>query len=446
MKKIAVISLICLILICTSFNGFAAQIYYPETPVSAKAYYLYSLDTGEMISQRNADQPVYPASTTKIMTCILALEQTADLDAATVIYPQYIQNYLYTYQQRVGAISLSGLIAGETLSMRQLLYALMLPSGNEAAMIIADHIAGSQEDFLVMMNARAKELGALNTNFANANGLHDENHVTTAMDMAKIAEHAITLPGFMDIVNKPAHDSGPTSKHDNLHWESTNYMIMPENQYYYPGLSGIKTGTLPEAGRCFVSTATRDGFKYLLVVMGSDYYDENGKQLPGNMAFNDTKILYDWVFDSYRVKTLVEKGKYVAEIPLKLSMDKDYITLMTSDRFTALMYYMVEASNVMIVPEIPDYIDAPVKEYDKIGEARLMLSGEEIGRVDLLAAESVEASQPLVILEKVKRVLASFWFKFGVIYAFLLIIAYIITMISRNRRRRASAYRPRRRI
>lgn len=447
MKKRSFLGIILIIIILlTCETGFAAVNYAPEEPVSAVSYYLYNIDTDAVISERNSDAPMYPASLTKIMTCILALENTEDLDFEMVTYPQYVQDYLYTYQIENGAVSLGGLISGEQLSMRNLLHALMLPSANEAAMIIADHIGGSQDSFAAMMNKRAKELGAVNTNFANANGLFDENHVTTAADMGKIAKHAMTLPGFMDIVSQTAYDSGPTNKHENLHWETTNQMIMPENNYYYTGISGIKTGSLPESGRCFISSATRDGFTYLLVVMGSNYFDEDGKVLPGNMAFTDTKILYDWVFASYKVKTLVEKGKYVAEIPLRLSLDKDFIKLMTSDKFTSLIYYTVEASSVTIIPEIPDYIDAPVKKNDKIGEARLMLSGEEIGRVDLLAAETVEASQVLVIWERVKAIASSLWFKFAVVFVFLLIILYIILMIIRNRNRRRSSYTPRRRI
>lgn len=429
------------------FAGFAAADYAPNEAVTANAYYLYNVDTGKVISQKNADMPMYPASLTKIMTCILALENVEDIDREPVVYPKYVEEYLYLYQREHGAISLGGLSAGEELSMAKLLHALMLPSANEAAMIIADHIAGSQEAFADMMNQRARELGATNTNFVNANGLFDENHVTTASDMAKIALYATGLPRFMEIVSEYTYNSGATNLHENLRWESTNKMIVPESEYYYPGLKGVKTGTLPEAGRCFASTATRDGFTYLLIVMGSDYLDENGKVLPRNKAFDDTAVLYDWAFESWRVKTLVEKGKYVDEIPLRLSMDRDFIKLMTSDRFTSLVNVdEVDASSVIIVSEIPEYIDAPVKKYDKIGEASLMLSGEEIGRVDLLAAETAEASTLLVTLEKVKSIMRSFWFKFAVVFVFLLIIAYIIMMIGRNRRRRAQSYRPRRRM
>lgn len=445
-KKAFLIFLIMLTILSATFTGTAAPLYMPEAPFTAKAVYLYNIDTGAVISEQNSTQPMYPASLTKIMTCILALENTGDLDFETVTFPQYVQDYLYTYQLQNGGVSLGGLSANEEISMRKLLYALMLPSANEAAMMIANHLAGSQEAFAEMMNRRAKELGATNTHFVNANGLFDENHTTTAEDMAKIALHAMSLPGFMDITSTISFDSGETNKHDNLHWESTNLMMMPENSYYYPGLRGIKTGSLPESGRCFISTATKNGFTYLLVIMGSDYYDAEGNVLPGNKAFDDTRVFYDWVFASYKVKTLVEKGKIVAEIPLRLSMDKDFVKLMTDDRFTKLMNTNIEASSVVIVPEVPDSLDAPVKKGDVVGEAKLMLSGEEVGRVKLLASESVEASQLLILWEKVKEIMRSFWFKFAVVFIVSLIISYIIMMILRNRRRRRSGYKGRRRL
>lgn len=427
----------------------AAATYPIGAEVGAQAVYLYNLDTDTLIAEKNMDEPMYPASLTKIMTCILALENTPNLDTEKVVYPNYIQDYLYNYQwvQKNGAVSLADLRAGEELSMRQLLYALMLPSANEAAMIIADHIGGSQEDFARMMNARAKELGANHTNFVNPNGLFDEKHVTTAYDIAQITKHALELPGFLEIVTTIAYDSGPTNFRENVVWDTTIKMQVPSNtEYYYPGIKGVKTGSLPQAGSCYVSTCTRDGFTYLLVVLGSPYLDENGKMLARMGSFEDTKNIYDWVFATFKRKSLVEKGAHVQEVKLNLSLEKDHIKLMTGERFTALVPVTTEVSDVTQVPEIPESVNAPVQKGDHIGELRLILGGEEIGRVSLLAAESVEASPILLLWEKVKSILSSFWFKFLVILLVLLILFYIFIMILRNRNRRRRGYRPRRRI
>lgn len=450
MKKRMIVVLVFSCLLSLPLSARAENNYAPDFEVESKAVYLYNMDTGDRIFEKNAAEAMYPASLTKIMTCILALEHTENLDTEIVTYPQYVQDYLYDYQyiQGNGIVSNADLMAGEQLTMRQALYALMLPSANEVAMTIADHIGGSQEGFAAMMNVKAKELGARNTNFVNPNGLFDASHVTTAYDMAQITMYALELPGFMDIVTTSVFECPPTNIHENgLVWTSTNRMMMPESvEYYYGPVQGVKTGTLPEAGRCFISTATKDGFTYLLVIMGAPYLDEEGSPLPERREFLETKRIYEWVFDTFRVKTLVDKGKHVGDIALNLNLDQDRLRLMTADRYTALLPKDVEASSVTFIPDIPDSWDAPVAKGESIGEVALILNGEEIGRVELLAAETVNASQLLVILEKVKAVTRSFWFKFAVVLVVLLIVFYITLMILRNRNRRRSGYNPRRRL
>ncbi len=447
MKKICLLLSVFLCVLCISATATAATVGTPDFEVGAQGVYLYNVDTDTVIWERNADQQMYPASLTKIMTCILALENTPDLDNTMVVYPQYVEDYLYNYQRQNGAVSLGGMLSGEEFSMRALLYALMLPSANEAAMTIAHHLGGSQEGFSEIMNKRAKELGAVNTHFVNPNGLFDAQHVTTPKDMAILTQHAMTLPGFMEIASTVTYSSGPTNKHDNLVWNNTNQMMVEGNSYYYPYLKGVKTGTLPEAGRCFVSTATKDGFTYLLVLMNAPYMDESGKPLASNSAFQDAANLYEWVFRTFRRKSLVEKGKYIKEVPLRLSMDKDYLQLMTAERFTALVPNNIEASSVIYEFDVPESVDAPIEKGESIGSVTLILSGEKIGTVELLSAETVAASYPLVLLDKTKAVLRSFWFKFAVIFFILLVILYVVLMILRNKRRkRMGSYKPRRRI
>lgn len=446
-KKRLIFPLIVMLLATLCQPAWAAN-YTPDVNLTAKAYYLYNMDTDTVIAEQNINQQLAPASLTKIMTCVLALENTPDLDAEKCVYPNYVQDYLYQYQwvDGNGAVSLGGLNAGEELSMRQLLYACMLPSANEAAMIIADHLGGSQEGFVAMMNKRAKGLGMTATNFVNANGLYAEGHVTTAKDMATLALHAMELPGFMDIVSTASYDSGPTNVRDNVTWSTTIKMQVPESSLYYPGLRGIKTGSVPEAGDCFVSTCTRDGFTYLLVIMGAQYLDEDGNALAVRGSFVDAKNLYDWVFDNFRRKSLVEKGSYESEAKLELSMDQDHIRLMAGERFTYLMPKDMDVNDVIKEADIPESVDAPIAKGDYVGELKLKLGGEEIGSVPLLAAETVKATAWLVFWDKVKEVMSSFVFKFLAILIVLLIIFYIIVMILRNRNRRRRRYQPRRRI
>ncbi|MCL2057199.1 MAG: D-alanyl-D-alanine carboxypeptidase [Oscillospiraceae bacterium] len=441
--------LLCALCLFAHTAYAAEEGFTPNFSVQSKAAYLYNMDTGDVIYAQNAHEKLPPASLTKIMTAVLAMELADDLDFDVVVYPGYVQDFLYDYQyiQGNGIVSNAELMAGDELTIREALYALMLPSGNEVAMSLAHHFGGGQQGFVDMMNRRARELGMSNTNFVNANGLFDPEHVTTAYDLALLTMHAIELPGFMEIVNTTVYQSPAIKLHpDGIPWITTNRMIVPENENYYPPVRGVKTGTLPQAGRCFISTASKDGFTYLLVVMGAPYLDEDGAILPRQMAFVETRQFYEWVFDTFRVKTLVDKGRHVGDIELRLNMEQDRLRLMTAERFTALLPTEIEASSVEFELFVPDFLVAPVQKHDRIGEAALILNGEEKGRVDLLAAESVDASYILVVLESVREVTRSFWFKFAVVGIVMLIVFYIVMMIIRNNANRRSGYRPRRRL
>ena len=422
----------------------------PTVNVSARAVFLYSLDTGTILYEKNAHVPMPPASLTKLMTAIVAMENTADLDAEIVTYPLAIQDFLFLFAREHGAVSTAGLMAGDQLTMRDCIYAMMLPSGNEVAMSVAQHIGGSQAAFAEMMTRRARELGAYNTTFLNAKGLHEEGHVSTAYDMAIIAMHAMSLPGFSDIVNTTAHTATLQNRDVQLTWHNTNRMIQPANPYFNPTVRGIKTGWVPEAGFCLVSTATRDGFTYLLVVMGSGEYIDGVPSLARQMHFVDSDNIYNWVFDNFRVRSLLERGTTVHGVPIRNSMEREQVGLMSDERFTALMPASLELADVEFeFYNVPDEFIAPVRMGDPAGEAIILFDGRELGRIPLVVAESVQASPVLLTIQFVREMITSFWFKFAIVFFVLLIFLYAIFMIQRNRRRRRNArrgYRPRRRM
>ena len=449
MKKAFTLTLAILLLLAFAQPALAQQALgrEPSMQIHSQAVYLFSLDEEIVVYQRSADTPLQPASLVKIMTAILAIENTPDL-RTLVTYPAYVQNYLFEYQRRYGvSISLAGMRAGEQLPMGALVHASMMQSGNEAAMTIADHIGGSQEGFVEMMNTRARELGAMNTNFTNATGLPDPEMVTTARDMGIITRHAIGLPGFMDIATTVSYTAGPTNLGSILEWGTTITMQVPGNSLFYPYLSGVKTGTTPQAGRNFISTASRDGFSYLLVVMNAPFINpETGAQFPANYAFVDTRNIYDWVFGTFSVMPLIERGRRIHEVPLRLNSSQDFLPLETGERFSALMARDTDqGGGLTMIFEVPDWVDAPVRRGEHIGYVRLLLYGREVGQVELLAAETISASHHLVLLDRAGEIMGSFWFRFGVIFAVLLIVAYAALMIARNKNRRRG-YRPRRRI
>ena len=188
-------------------------------------------------------------------------------------------------------------ITNEKVNYNDLLYALLLPSACEAANIIAYNLGnGNINEFVKMMNDKAAELGCNDTTFANAHGLHDENQLTTASDMSKIVQYAMTLPKFMEIASTTQYTLEPTEVHKTgTFLKHTNAMLQKDSQYYYKYAMGIKTGTLDEAGRCLVSTAEKDGVKYLVVSMNAPMTDNDGNSVFYNCV--DHTTLYEWAFN-----------------------------------------------------------------------------------------------------------------------------------------------------
>ncbi|MEG0899924.1 MAG: D-alanyl-D-alanine carboxypeptidase family protein [Oscillospiraceae bacterium] len=418
--------------------ALATSKYTPPFELDAKGVFLINMDTNEVIYEKNSSEKMYPASTTKIMTAILALELVPDLEHTEVTMKSYIQNEMYIKNMESmklygGGISLGGFLQGETITMDKLLYAALLPSANEAAMMIADYVGdGSVDYFVELMNKKAQELGAVNTHFTNPHGLHDPDHYTTPYDMYLIAKYAMQNPTFVKIVNTTSYDGGPTNIHDTLQWNGTNSMIKKSSQYYSPYVSGIKTGTTEEAGGCFISSASKDGYNYMMVMMGCPTELVNEQ----NVRFYETKKLYDWVFTTFKVKTIMEKGEILAETGLRLAKDskKDHIKLMSGDRITALVPDEIDVTSVITTFEVPKMVNSPVKKGDLIGSASFILAGETIGSVPLVAAENVEASTIKIYLDKVFGLTETFWFKFAVIFSVTIVISYSILLVLQNKR------------
>ena len=419
------------------------------------AYYMVEQKTNTLIFAQNEHEKMYPAALTKIMTAILTLENCPDL-SEKVTYKLAIQDAIYQLNVAAGGgLSLAGFSAGEEITIKDLLYACMLPSGNEAAEILADYVGGSGPAFYEMMNEKAREIGAMNTNYANANGLYDENHYTTAYDQYLIATYAMENETFAEIVSTVSYTTEPTNKRENGYtWSNTNKMINPQSEYYSSIISGVKTGTLDEAGRCLITTAEKSGYEYMLVLMGAELYGEDGNYLPYRADFQETQQFYDWAFENYKVKTVIEKGTQVYKIDLRLAKDgKKQLELMSGATFSTLMPQSYNIDNVRAVPELDvtllnddKSINAPVEKGDVVGELKLILSGKEIGRVDLLAAETVQRSEALYLLDQVKGVFTSFWFKFLFLFVLIFLVLYVIIMIVRNHNKRKYRHSRRRRF
>ncbi len=435
MKKIILLTLSFTLIILNTIMPVMGATYQPGFEVEAEAVFMANLDSDMIIYEKNSDTQIHPGYLAQLMTSIVALESGYDLDNTIVTMKNYTQDEVYVRNIELGGITLGGLIRDEEISLRNLLYAVNVRGANEAALMIADHIGdGSTEYFVEIMNQKAKDIGCTNTLFKSPTGLPDDSY-TTAHDMYLIARYASEIPLLMEMSNLTYYDGGPTNKHDSLIWATTSRMIVPTDATYLPYIKNVKSSLSRHTGASAISIATKGGYSYLLVVMNSPSVDSEGKLLPVNVASTTTEKLFDWAYDTFKVKTMLEKGKSFGEIDMELCWDKDFIRLMSKDNFSALIPDEIDSSSIVFTTVLPDYVNAPVAKGDAVGYVELSLAGELIGRVELVSADEAAASPLLIQLDKLKQIYNTYWFKFGVILVVMLIISYIVLTFTINKNR-----------
>lgn len=406
MKKLICLILTILIIISSALTLSASANYNSELKTSADIVLLLSLDNGTVIFEKNADKVTAPASLTKITTAVLTIEKCPDLDKVITV-----PSYCITLLNGTGS-STAGLKAGEEISIRNLLYCLLVKSANDAANVLADYVGGgSIDNFVSMMNSFAAELGCKNTHFVNAHGLDAEGHYTTANDLALISKHAMTLNVFMDICDTYSYKLPATNKNKERNILSTNWIINPNfKTYYYEYIHGIKTGTTTNAGHCIISKASKDGYNYLCIVMGAPSADVNGDGNKDNCAFLDCKNLCKWVFKNIRFEKIADVSQIVTVVDVELSFDSDHVRLVPANDVTALVPTGNDKNSVLIEPikeKTPEKVNAPVKKGEVIGKANILYADKVIASVDLVAAEDVKVNIFLWILHAVKVVITS---------------------------------------
>lgn len=329
-----------------------------EVGTSAAACVIIDEASGRVLLSHNAEAHLPMASTTKVMTALLALEN-GDLDAEVTCS-----------RNAFGVPGTSIYLSqGETLTLRQMLYGLMLASGNDAATAIAEHIGGTVEDFCAMMTARAAELGCTNTCFLTPHGLPCEGHYTTAHDLALIAREAMGHAVFREIVG--------TSR-ATIPWEGRSYERVLNNKNKllttYEGATGIKTGYTKKAGRCLVFGAERDGMRIIGVVLNCPDW------------FNEAARLMDLAFDRYEAVTMLEAGEIVASIDVLHAEGAAVEAALSAD----LTGVIAKGSTPTVELDLPATLEAPITAGQQLGTARLAAGGLTVAEVPIVAASSVE--------------------------------------------------------
>lgn len=351
--------------------------------INAESAILIDGDTGKVLYEKSAYEKRAPASTTKIVTALLALEHCKTTDIATVT-SEAITSVPSGYSTDL-------LKMGEELTIKDLLYALLLPSSNEAANVLAIHIAGSIDSFASMMNTKAMELGCKNTHFVNPNGVHDDNHYSTAYDLSLIAKEAMKNDIFRQIVSTASYTLPSSNKYSRIDRTliTTNDLIKKQSDNYYEYAIGIKTGFTTPAKNCLVSSATKDGKTLISVVLRSN---------TDNNRYNDAKTLFNYGFDNFSKKDIIKAGSTIKTIDVKnatsstknlnLVAETGINTIVTNDKL-----------NDTIEPQINlnEHLQAPIKKDSIVGTATYTVDNIKY-TINLKAGNEVKKSYTLYLV------------------------------------------------
>ncbi len=322
---------------------------------SARAAVLIERETGKVLLCHNAEEPLPMASTTKVMTALMVLESGRLDDVVTVGRNAYGVPGTSIY-----------LNLGERIAMKDLLYGLMLASGNDAAVAIAEHLGGDVDTFCRQMTRRAAELGCQDTVFVNPNGLPAQGHHTTARDLALIARQAMTYPLFREIVS---------TRRASIPWEGRSYQRILNNKNRllssYEGATGIKTGFTRAAGRCLVFGARRDGMEVIGVVLNcGDWFDEAAR-------------LMDMGFDRYELFAALDQGETLRALPVHEGR-QETVYVCAAGKLCAPV---PKGTTPVLELDMPDSLEAGMTEGDQVGEARLVWEGQTLSAVPLVLAQ-----------------------------------------------------------
>lgn len=421
--------------------------------IKSKSALVVSLDSGQAVYEKDADSKRYPASTTKIMTYIVAVENIDDIENTRVDIKKNVLDKLKDTES-----STANLVnhVGKKVKVIDLLYGMMVPSGNDAALVLADYVGeGDVNKFVEMMNDKADELGCKNTHFTNPDGLHDDNHYTTARDLYIISKYALTMPYFEQISNSTEY----TIEGDEDPLITTNYLIDKDRggDYYYTYAKGIKTGTTDEAGRCLVTTASADGHSYIAVLLGAplsevkEEKEENGEEAQEESedtggeeyyTFTDAAELFRWALVDLEMQTIKSADTPVCEQKVKLVWGKDKITLVPAKNLNAIMPKDLKQSDIIVETDVPEELRAPLYTDKSVGTASVYYApeGKEkqlVATVDLVPAEQVNMSGILFVLDIIATIFKSYWFLVIIGIIVILLLIYIISgKIHRARQKR----------
>lgn len=367
-----IISIFIIILYIINFNN--STIYAnnvkknPESPnISADSSILMDMNTGTILYSKNENKRHYPASITKILTTLIALEHNKPKDIIT-----FSEEAVFGIDRSSSNLAMD---VDEQITMKDALYSIMLMSANEVSAAVAEHIAGSVDNFANIMNQRAKQAGTINSNFKNPHGLHDSQHYTTAYDMAMIAKEAYEIPEFRKIISTITYQIQPTNKQPEIRYLANQHYMIKNTAYHYEGCTGGKTGFTDEAQSTLVTFAEQDNLKLVCVVL----------EEKGNQKYEDTIKLFDYGFNNFKAETLS-----VLDYPSSLDVYSDSENLLGSvdiyceqKTIDTVIDKNISSSDIKEVINLPKRLIMPLEANSIIGSIDYYYNNELICKTNL---------------------------------------------------------------
>ena len=369
--KIFILTLFLVTIISSYFTVYAVD----DFEVDANAAIIVETNTGKVIYEKDSNAQNFPASVTKVLTAILAIEN-CKLDETATVSQTAISHIPEGYV-------VAPLYVGEEVTIKDLLYALMLKSANDAAYVLAEHVGGSVEGFSEMMNKKAKEIGCKGTNFVNPNGIHNIEHYTTAYDMYLMSKYAMKNQTFAEIVSTYKYTLSATNKYPNSNriMENTNSFINPKSSYYDETVKGIKTGTTLQAGNCLITDSAKDGLEFITVILGAK---------TETSRFSETRKMIDYAFDNYTLTQLHKKGDVIKNIEVeKATQETKNLNLVIDKEITVMNNVKITADQMKPEIKLNENITAPISQGQQLGTIKYSVDGLEY-TAKLLAQTDVE--------------------------------------------------------
>lgn len=387
--------------------------------------------TGKVLYDKNMNQRMYPASLTKILTTVLAIEK-CDL-SETVTASSFAINSI------PNGYTTAGILVGETFTLEELLQVTMLRSANEAATIVAEHVSGSVEEFAKLMNEKAKEIGCLDTNFVNANGMHDENHYSTPYDMAIIQQYCMKNEDYRRISKLTSCSLPNTSMYcgELRAFKNTHGFLVKDDENYYKYATSGKTGFTTPAKNCLVTSTNKNGFELIAVVLGA-----TGKIDGISARYSDTMKLINYGYSNYRISNFLSKDFFIEDIEIKTSDGKkENLNLVLENDINVVCSKNKSINKKDGEIKLKD-IDLPISKGEIIGTITYDIEGVQY-KENLISQNSIENTSSVVkvdlITEKSNDVIVVFILSTLIFVAVLVIILFII-IIRKERKLKLTFY------